>query len=726
MWASCLGYYDIVRLLVEAGAELKTSGDEHGWSAISLAARRNHYKIVKYLTGIDNSIVEVIDERRYNLLHIAVDLNDKTQLATTLASLANSLLTFCEKAKLDFKTKFLEAMNRDGMTPLHIAASKGLLFHVKLLFLLGSGIETPAKCDIYPGEKATALFFAAIYGHEYVVQYLLSKGARFNEYVRMKTQVGRKGYKVINPFREAAYRGHADVLMALLQHPQIVRHDPMRPLLTEKSFHRQQFKNFESVRIWFKTIVAGIKHEGHTVTIEEQFIDMIKSVNASREAQMLFDCFISKYKAEESPYTMVSPYGKPKFSNKWNMFKGEYITAGSEDFDPDSSESELPSFWAKRANEPWSRIWNGFFKGAVESHCVSYTINIPYTSHRSFLELFLLIDREADTEIPRTEDSKGAYSIFDIDFVEASVLHAWNSYGVGIHIRDLIMYLGYLVLSSYTNYTFNAITPDDDSTFKRAGIVLVKIELALTAFFAYRWLFIHFPKITKTLNSKHAHLFRYIMNVGIWVEISWLGWYSLTFAGSVIRLRRGVETDLSSYLIAIATMLQYMLVVTYFRPFKAFGPLIGMIEAIIWDIRYYILILGVVLYGFSQALYLTAWQNPDDGSTVLFGTPAGALAQSIVYLVGNPQYPPGWTSDSAVSTFLAIMLTVVGSIIMLNLLIAIMNNTYSRIKLHDESEWLKQLCITITEQRFLWPTQPDKFVHYLRRKIDVDREKLMM
>lgn len=148
-----------------------------------------------------------------------------------------------------------------------------------------------------------------------------------------------------------------------------------------------------------------------------------------------------------------------------------------------------------------------------------------------------------------------------------------------------------------------------------------------------------------------------------------------------------------------------------------------MIEAIIWDIRYYIMILGVVLFGFSQALYLTAWEDPGDGSVVLFGTPASALAQSIVYLVGNPQFPPGWTSDSAVSTFLAVMLTVVGSIVMMNLLIAIMNNTYSRIKSHDESEWLKQLCITITEQRFIWPTQPDKFVHYLRRKIDVDREK---
>jgi hypothetical protein len=123
---------------------------------------------------------------------------------------------------------------------------------------------------------------------------------------------------------------------------------------------------------------------------------------------------------------------------------------------------------------------------------------------------------------------------------------------------------------------------------------------------------------------------------------------------------------------------------------------------------------------------LTAWENPDDGSVVLFGTPAGALAQSIVYLVGNPQFPPGWTSNSAVATFLAVMLTVVGSIIMMNLLIAIMNNTYSRVKLHDESEWLKQLCITITEQRFLWPTQPDKYVHYLRRKIDVDREKLIL
>lgn len=581
MWASCLGYYDIVCLLVEAGADLKlATKDKHGWHAISLASRRNHYKIVKYLTGIDNSIVEVCDERGYNLLHIAVDLNDKTQLATSLASLANSLLSYCEEKKKDFKINFLNAYNKEGMTPLHIAASKGLLNHVKLLVQLGGDIEGRSKSNIYPGEKATPLFFAAIYGHDDVVRYLLSvneEGARFNETVHIQATGGRRGFKITNPFREAAYRGHRQVLMALLQHPKIFSHDPKKPLLTEKSFHSLQVKNLGDLSIWLKSILVGLTHEGSDVVVEDQFIEMIKSVKASREAQMLYDCFISKYKTNESPYTMISPHSQSpdsQFNQKWNMFKGEYITAGSESIDTDSADSGIQFFWGKRGHERWYKLWNGFFKGAVESHCVSYTIDIPYTSHRAFLALFLLIDRDADTEIPRTrENNKGAYSIFDIDFVEASVLHAWKKYGFWYHIRDLLLFLSYLVLSSYTNYTFNVISSDDHSTYKNAGLILVKVELALTAFFSYRWIFIHLPKITQTL-SKHAHLFRYVTNVGIWVEISWLGWYSLTFAGSIIRLRRGVETDLSSYLMAIATMLQYMLVITYFRPFRAFGPLV--------------------------------------------------------------------------------------------------------------------------------------------------------
>ena len=334
--------------------------------------------------------------------------------------------------------------------------------------------------------------------------------------------------------------------------------------------------------------------------------------------------------------------------------------------------------------------------------------------------------------------------------MQVSVLHAWKSYGVYVHLRDLILFILFLVLSSYTNYTFlllNATaTPsfvptaspanDDinahpisayDSKSTRPAITLVLLELIIVLFFAIRWICTRCVKIYYTAKRKDPHLFRYlgISDFSIWRELAWLAWFSLTIYGDFVRLRHRAETDRSSYTIAVATMLQYLLVILYFRPFSVFGPLIGMIEAILWDIKWYILILTIVVYGFSQAIFLASWSEP---GLAAFDGPGDALAQSLVYLVGNPTFPPPGTSGTSarVAEFLSILLTVIGSIILLNLLIAIMNSSYTRIYERSEAEWVKQICITITEQTPITPlqvrTEGDKFIHYLRRKVDIDKE----
>lgn len=306
------------------------------------------------------------------------------------------------------------------------------------------------------------------------------------------------------------------------------------------------------------------------------------------------------------------------------------------------------------------------------------------------------------------------------------------------------------MLSSYTNYTFKQLnataTPsfrptvslaaDDiannpisayDTNSTRPAITLVLIELIIACYFTVRWLATRLVKLYTFFNRKDKHLFRYfgISDFSIFREIAWLAWYSLTIYGDIVRLRHRAETDRSSYVIAVATMLQYMLLILFFRPFSVFGPLIGMIEAILWDIKWYILILTVVVYGFSQAIYLSSWSESVAGA---FDGPGDAMAQALVFLIGNPVFPPIGTygEDARVAEFLAIMLTVTGSIILLNLLIAIMNSSYMRIYARSEAEWVKQICVTITEQIpnnvMLLHMGGDKFIHYLRRKVDIEKE----
>lgn len=141
---------------------------------------------------------------------------------------------------------------------------------------------------------------------------------------------------------------------------------------------------------------------------------MIESITA-REAESLFNV-INEYTVKPSDFKMVDPFESikhDKFSKKWIMVKDEYITAGD--------SNEIPKyFWAKRARSfPYS-WFNRNLKGAnraVETECVSFTIDIPFTSHRSFLKLFLLIDEEANTENYYSEQ----HNIFDVELVKVLV-----------------------------------------------------------------------------------------------------------------------------------------------------------------------------------------------------------------------------------------------------------------------------------------------------------------
>lgn len=442
---------------------------------------------------------------------------------------------------------------------------------------------------------------------------------------------------------------------------------------------------------------------------------MISTITA-REAQMLFDRFIKNAVPVPSKFNVIDPFCEDKFSNRWEMFKDEHITAGSEE--------EAPShFWRFRYDH--MHLYNSCLKGAVENDCVSFTINVPYSSDQKFLELFLLIDMEANTDV--TKDASGNViatkdNLFELEFVKVSVLHAWKSYGRWVHYFDLSLFLLTLALTSYTNYTFY-------KNNSASEIAVVVVELILISYFTLRWLLLHGPK-SKEIWSKRSrsHLLMYISESRIWIE---LAWFSLTFAGCIERLMNQSETGTSAAVMSVATMFQYGMMMFYFRPYKSFGHFVGMIERIVWDIRYYMCILAIIVYGYSQALFLvstTVVPNSADDFTSIessFVKPQYAASEAIVYLVGNPTIPPVNTGNPPVSTFLACMLTVTGNIILLNLLVAIMNNTYQKIQLHSEAEWLKQLCVTLTEQKHYFGYNPDKYIHYLRRKVDVEHERQM-
>lgn len=324
-------------------------------------------------------------------------------------------------------------------------------------------------------------------------------------------------------------------------------------------------------------------------------------------------------------------------------------------------------------------------------------------------------------------------------------MHAWKKYGRHFHLVDSILFFLYLVLSSYTNYTFNRA---DNGT---SGKALLLFEVILLVSFAQKWssyyiqtaltlsLRLGAPSLLEGVYRRRGiysflNIFWYrVWRLNFWLEFFCVSWFSFAISSASLRLGNSIESDISSYCASVAAVMQYILAITYLRPLKNFGRLIGIIEGILWDIRYYLFVIFLIIFGFSQALYLISWSGGGSDDSYSFSTPGGSLAQGLTLFVGNPSLPitHATSFNESLSIFLAILLLGVGSILLLNLMIAKMNDTYTKMKDNDDTEWSRQLCSTISYQRYDFlillislydEKKPDKFIHFLRRKGDVKND----
>ena len=118
--ASSVGHLDLVKLLLDYGADIDIAGD--GKTPLILAAQNNHIDVVRLLLGYGVE-VDKIDQTGRTALHIAA-LEGHTKTARLLVRLA-----------------ILDQTDKNGFTPLHIAAGKG---HTEIVLLL---LDREAEID---------------------------------------------------------------------------------------------------------------------------------------------------------------------------------------------------------------------------------------------------------------------------------------------------------------------------------------------------------------------------------------------------------------------------------------------------------------------------------------------------------------------------------------------------------------------------------------------------
>jgi hypothetical protein len=120
-----------------------------------------------------------------------------------------------------------------------------------------------------------------------------------------------------------------------------------------------------------------------------------------------------------------------------------------------------------------------------------------------------------------------------------------------------------------------------------------------------------------------------------------------------------------------------------------------MILQIMSDIKYFLVVLAVALTGFALAFWVISY--PDD--TLAFGTIPNAFLNAYLYMLGqNISMDFQYTASPQLGVFLLVMFMLFMMILMLNLLIALMGDSFSNMKSQSLAHWQRERAEIMLEQ----------------------------
>ncbi|EJD74415.1 hypothetical protein LOAG_18270 [Loa loa] len=238
---------------------------KNGWSPLMEACALGHFGVAKILLE-HHARVDVFDENGRTALHLAAANGHLKLTQLLLTSKAFNDYPAVVKLFLKMRQNnraVLTAIDLNGSTCAHIAAVKGSYAVVKELMMIDKAMVIQAKTKTM---EATALHMAAAGGHDKIVKFLLENGANAeneNAHGMTALHLGAKNGFVpilnvfdhslwkkcskktgLNALHIAAYYGNSDFVMEMLKHvpaslrsePPIYNHYVVKEFATEYGF----------------------------------------------------------------------------------------------------------------------------------------------------------------------------------------------------------------------------------------------------------------------------------------------------------------------------------------------------------------------------------------------------------------------------------------------------------------------------------------------------------
>jgi Ion transport protein len=275
-------------------------------------------------------------------------------------------------------------------------------------------------------------------------------------------------------------------------------------------------------------------------------------------------------------------------------------------------------------------------------------------------------------------ERQGSALLFKSEVIAAVTDLHWDLYGRADHVFSLIVYVQLLALFTLLIVMF------DTWVATSYGLMIMAWTLqgwkcALTGYFMWQ----------EYLELKHE-------TFKVWV---WDAWnimdataYSLIYAGVAVQAgsnhNHPAHSKAANVINAISAVLLWFKLLHYMRPYKATGVLVSMIFKILLKLIPFMSVLAITVLGFATAFYSvlnTDKASSNYSSALKYNTVGDALRTSFSYMLGSYELAvlDAGPSDVMLSILWAVF-SIIVSILLLNLLIAIISHNFER--LYETSE----------------------------------------
>jgi hypothetical protein len=298
----------------------------------------------------------------------------------------------------------------------------------------------------------------------------------------------------------------------------------------------------------------------------------------------------------------------------------------------------------------------------------------------TFLPLVNAVHMDMLQAYTRTCVELDSVEIFNSEVGKLALSYAWRRSGLKVHLRKMWVYLVYIVISTVSLLMFNEIL--DRESIAPIAPALIVAQLAINVFF-----------IKEEWQQFSVTPLDYLKDV--WNCLDLIVIFTNTTA-NVLRLIHLKDSIATEVLLCVSSIVSYFNILYFLRAFESTGPLVSMILRISKDIRYLMFVVLLVCMGFSQAFWIVSRND----RSLPFSTFEGAVLYSFVFLLGG--FDPTLFEGIPLYRFAIAMSSIymiIVSILLLNLLIALMGDSYGSVKEKGLAQWKLEQAQIITEMQ---------------------------